>query len=65
MRDQFVEMRLRQENHNLGYCETLKDGLTPELNVPMSLPSTEFTQALNKFLDSLSELSRNPESDAK
>ena len=64
MRDQFVEMRLRQENHNLGYWQTLKDGLT-QVELIFNEPSEHgIHQALNKFWDSLSELSRNPESDA-
>lgn len=64
MRDQFVEMRLRQENHSSGYWQALKDGLT-QVELIFNEPSENgINHALNMYWDSLSELSRSPDSEA-
>lgn len=65
MRDEFVEMRLRQENHNLGYWQSLSDGLE-QIELIFNEPSENgIHHALDMYWDSLQELSRNPESEAE
>lgn len=64
MRDEFVEMRLRQENHNLGYWQSLNNGME-QVELIFNEPSENgIHHALDMYWDSLNQLSRNPESEA-
>lgn len=59
-RDQFVEMRLRQENHNLGYWDAVDKGLS-QVELIFNEPSEyNIHQALDNYWDSLQELSKDP-----
>lgn len=64
MRDEFVEMRLRQEQHNLGYWQMLNDGLE-QIELIFNEPSENgIHHALDLFLDSWQQLSIHPENEA-
>ncbi len=63
-RDQFVEMRLRQENHNLGYWDAVDKGLS-QVELIFNEPSDyNIHQALDNYWDSLQELSKNPQDES-
>jgi len=62
MRDSFVEMRLRQENHTAGYWESIDNGLK-QIELILNEPSENgIYQALELFWNSLQEL--EPENEA-
>lgn len=64
MRDNFVEMRLRQQFHSLKYWESLKDGLT-QVELFFNEPTENgIHAALDQFWDSLQDLSREPDFDS-
>lgn len=57
MRDQFVETRLRQQNHSLSYWESLRDGLQ-QVELFFNEPSESgIHSALDQLWDSLQDLS--------
>lgn len=64
MRDEFVENRLRQENHNLGYWQQLNEGIE-QIELIFNEPSENgIHQSLELFYDSLQQLSRDPDNEA-
>ncbi|NLM68829.1 MAG: flagellar hook-associated protein FlgK [Firmicutes bacterium] len=64
MRDEFIEMRLRQEKHNVNYWQTISDGLE-QVELIFNEPSDNgIHYALELYLDSLQDLSINPENEA-
>ena len=64
MRDEFIEMRLRQEQHNLNYWEMISDGLE-QVELIYNEPSENgIHHALELFWDAWQELSINPHSEA-
>lgn len=63
-RDDFVEIRLRQQLHSLHYWESLQEGLT-QIELFFNEPSESgIHSALDLFWDSLQDLSREPEFEA-
>ncbi|HHY09650.1 MAG TPA: flagellar hook-associated protein FlgK [Firmicutes bacterium] len=64
LRDNFVEMRLRQQFHSLKYWESLQDGLT-QVELFFNEPTENgIHAALDHFWDSLQDLSREPDFDS-
>ena len=64
MRDDFVEMRLRQEQHNVNYWQTISDGLE-QVELIFNEPSDNgIHHALELYWDSLQDLSLSPENEA-
>lgn len=64
MRDEFVEMRLRQEQHNQYYWQMISDGLE-QVELIYNEPSENgIHYALEQFWDAWQELSVNPQSEA-
>ena len=64
MRDLFVETRLRQENPQLGYWETMEQGLS-QVELFFNEPSeTGIASALDQLWDSLQDLSHSAESES-
>ncbi|MGI6149908.1 MAG: flagellar hook-associated protein FlgK [Limnochordia bacterium] len=62
MRDLFVETRLRQENPQLGYWETLREGLT-QVELFFNEPGeTGIASAMDQLWDSLQDLSHSADS---
>jgi len=64
MRDEFVEMRLRQELYNKNYWEMISDGLE-QVELIFNEPGDNgIHRALEHFWDAWQELSINPQSEA-
>lgn len=64
MRDEFVEMRLRQETHNHSYWQTISDGLE-QVELIFNEPSNSgIQQALELFYNALQDLSKASENEA-
>ena len=61
MRDSFVDLRLRQQLHNLNYWNTMQDGLK-QVELFFNEPGENgIHHALDQFWDSLQDLSREPD----
>jgi len=65
MRDQFAEMRLRQEYHNLGYWQSQKDGLTQVERIFNEPSEHAVHNALDEYWNAVQDLSQDPESEAE
>lgn len=64
MRDEFVEMRLRQENHNHGYWQSMQDGLE-QVELIFNEPSeNNIHHALDMYWDSMQQVSKHPDNES-
>ncbi len=64
MRDQFIETRLRQENHNYGYWKSMQEGLS-QIELIFNEPSeNNIHHALDMYWDSLQQVSKDPENES-
>ena len=64
IRNEYLDEQFRKSNEHLGYYETMQEGYSKIENLFGEPSDTSISSIVNEFWNSLSELSKNPESTA-